>query len=391
MNFSRNNSFSSAGFSLGNGTTGSRFSPSSINSNLGLTLTSHTVHVHVHNHTVINYVPCPAFPLSDVTPTATDLLRTTRLLSPTSTMGFAFGSSSRFGSYVNREIFPTQPNPNDNQFLNMVLSRSTNQGSVNPTDVVRETTGIRSDGRTTHSLRGSSSRLGTNANREIYPNPNDNQFLNMNLLRSTNTGLVNPTDVRSDVERETTGIQSDGRTTHSLRGSSSRFGSNDNREIFPTQPNPNDNQFLNMNLSRSTDPGSENPTDVERETTGLGSDGRIHSLGGCPPGIYRCPKCSTTCYSPQLFAAHVQSAHYTQEDEEDRRKRMAARWRRRNLRLRRSSHGPTAVPVSSRGVAKGENGTAVGVDDAHRVRNGVGAAAADMRAPFSAVVKEEPM
>ncbi|KAK8548503.1 hypothetical protein V6N13_054707 [Hibiscus sabdariffa] len=338
MNFSRHNSFSSAGFSLGNGTTGSRFSPSSINSNLGLT--SHTVHVHVHTHTVINYVPWPAFPLSEVTPTGTDLLRTSRLLSPTSTMGLAFGSSSRFGSNANHEIFPTQPYPNDNQFLNMILSRSTNQGSVNPTDV------------------------------------------------------------RSDVVRETTGLGSDGWTTHSLRGSSSRFGSNANREIFPTQPNPNDNQFMNMDLLRSTNPGSENPTDVrsdvERETTGLRCDGRIHSLRGYPRGIYRCPKCSTTCYSPQSFAAHVQSAHYTQEDEEERRRRMAARCRRRNLRLRRSSHGLTAVPVSSRGVAKGhaerrENGTAVGVDDAHRVRNGVGAAAAAMGGPFSAVVKEEPM
>ncbi|KAK8571762.1 hypothetical protein V6N13_047402 [Hibiscus sabdariffa] len=342
MNFSHNNSFSSTGLSLGNGTTGSRFFPSFIDSNFGHI--SRPVHVHLHFHSVINYVPWPAFPLSEVTPPGTELLRTSRLLSPTSTMGLAFGSSSRFGSSANHENFPTQPH--HNQFLNMNHLRSMNPGSVNRSDV-------RSD-----------------ANHEIFPTqPSDNQFSNMNLLRSTNLGSVNRSDVRS----------------------------NTNHEISPTQPS--DNQFMNIDLLRSTNPGSVNQSDVrsdvERETTGLRSDGRIHSLPGYPRGIYRCPKCLTTCSSSQTFAAHVQSAHYSQEDEEERRRRMAARCRRRNLRLRRSSQGLTAVPVSSSGVAKGhatrrKNGTAVGVDDVHRVDNGVGAAAA-MRGPFSAVIKQEPM
>ncbi|KAK8571751.1 hypothetical protein V6N13_047390 [Hibiscus sabdariffa] len=375
MNFSHNNSFSSTGLSLGNGTTGSRFFPSSIDSNFSLI--SRPVHVHVHVHSVINYVPWPAFPLSEVTPPGTELLRTTRLLSPTSTMGLAFGSSSRFGSSANHENFPTQPHYN--QFLNMNHLRSTNPGSVNRSDV-------RSD-----------------ANHEIFPTQaSDNQFLNMNLLRSTNPDSVNRSDVRSNANHEIFPTQTSDnqfmnidllRSTNPGSVNRSDVRSNANHEIFPTQPS--DNQFMNIDLLRSTNSGSVNQSDVERETTGLRSDGRIHSLPGYPRGIYQCPKCMTTCYSSQTFAAHVQSAHYSQEDEEERRRRMAARCRRRNLRLRRSSQGLTAVPVSSRGVAKGhamrrKNGTAVGVDDVHRVGNGVGAAAA-MRGPFSAVIKQEPM
>ncbi|GMI64278.1 hypothetical protein HRI_000097100 [Hibiscus trionum] len=293
MNFSRNNSISSSGLSLGNGTIDARFFLSSIDSNLGLI--SHRVHV----HSVINYVPWPAFPLSEVTTTGTELVRST------STMGHVFAPSSRFGS--NHEIFLTQPD--HNQSVNTNLLRS-----VNPTQ------------------------------------PDHNQSINTNLLRSMN----------------------------------------------PTQPDHN--QSMNTNLLRSMNPASINRSEVrsniKRETTGLRSDGRIHSLPGYPQGVYRCSKCLATLYSSQTFAAHVQSVHYKGEGEEARRRRMAARCRRRNLRLRQSSHGHTAVPVSSGGISKRyaarrNNGVAVGVDDVDQVRNGVGAAS--MRAPLGVVIKEEPM
>ncbi|KAK8585620.1 hypothetical protein V6N13_050595 [Hibiscus sabdariffa] len=188
-------------------------------------------------------------------------------------------------------------------------------------------------------------------------------------------------------------------------------GLRSNRGIFPTRLDHN--RFMNMNLLRSVIPSMNRidvRSDVERENIGLRYDGRIHTPPCYPQvvnlNLLRSVNLSTNRISVRsdvetregnegirTFAAHVKCAHYRREGEEERRRRMAARCRR-NLRAPQTGHGLTAVPVSSRGIAKGyaarrRNAVAVGADNRNEVRIGVGAA---MRAPLlSVVVKEEPM
>ncbi|OMO69098.1 hypothetical protein CCACVL1_19654 [Corchorus capsularis] len=78
----------------------------------------------------------------------------------------------------------------------------------------------------------------------------------------------------------------------------------------------------------------------------VGYDGRTHSLRDNPDGKYGCPNCSAAFDTSQEFASHVQS-HYQHETEDQRKRRMAAKCRRKRLRLVESPHGLTAVPDQS--------------------------------------------
>ncbi|OMP03434.1 hypothetical protein COLO4_10423 [Corchorus olitorius] len=78
----------------------------------------------------------------------------------------------------------------------------------------------------------------------------------------------------------------------------------------------------------------------------VGYDGRTHSLRDNPDGKYGCPNCSAAFDTSQGFASHVQS-HYQHETGDQRKRRMAAKCRRKRLRLVESPHGLTAVPDQS--------------------------------------------
>lgn len=92
-------------------------------------------------------------------------------------------------------------------------------------------------------------------------------------------------------------------------------------------------------------------TDIsEDEDDEIEGDGRTHSLPYKKYGPYTCPKCEGVFDTSQSFAAHIGS-HYKYETSEERRKRLAARRRRKNLRLFRFGAGLTVVPDYSLNTA----------------------------------------
>ncbi|CAJ1977781.1 unnamed protein product [Sphenostylis stenocarpa] len=62
-------------------------------------------------------------------------------------------------------------------------------------------------------------------------------------------------------------------------------------------------------------------------------DGRMHSNPYKKNGPYTCPKCGCMFETSQRFAAHVSSRHYRYETKSEKKKRMMAKIRRRNVRL----------------------------------------------------------
>ncbi|MFQ6647282.1 hypothetical protein Gotur_020722 [Gossypium turneri] len=103
-------------------------------------------------------------------------------------------------------------------------------------------------------------------------------------------------------------------------------------------------------------------------------------------------------YSPKSFAAHIQT-HYKHESKEERKRRMTARLRGRNLRLFWSSHGLTAIHESSKGITKGystrrKNELATKVEHIDMVCMGHSLSTpfeATMKAPIpSVMIREEP-
>lgn len=81
-------------------------------------------------------------------------------------------------------------------------------------------------------------------------------------------------------------------------------------------------------------------------------DGRTHSLPYKKYGPYICPKCEGVFNISQTFAAHMWS-HYKHESNAERDKRLAARYKKKNLRLAKSQEGLTMVSdPSKKGVIK---------------------------------------
>nr|ACU24004.1 unknown [Glycine max] len=73
-------------------------------------------------------------------------------------------------------------------------------------------------------------------------------------------------------------------------------------------------------------------------------DGRMHSYPYKKNGPYTCPKCGHVFETSQRFAAHVSSSHYKYETKSERKKRLMAKIRKRNLRIEWVSGGLTVVP-----------------------------------------------
>ncbi|XP_020233406.1 uncharacterized protein LOC109813600 [Cajanus cajan] len=76
-------------------------------------------------------------------------------------------------------------------------------------------------------------------------------------------------------------------------------------------------------------------------------DGRIHSYPYKKNGPYTCPKCDTVFYTSQKFAAHVSSNHYKYETKSERKQRLLAKVRGRNLRLQQVNDALTMVPINA--------------------------------------------
>jgi len=73
------------------------------------------------------------------------------------------------------------------------------------------------------------------------------------------------------------------------------------------------------------------------------NDGRIHSYPHRKNGPYTCPKCKGVYATSQLFAAHVSSIHYKSESKSERRKRLTARYCKRNPRVEMVDGKPTII------------------------------------------------
>ncbi|OMP03452.1 hypothetical protein COLO4_10408 [Corchorus olitorius] len=76
----------------------------------------------------------------------------------------------------------------------------------------------------------------------------------------------------------------------------------------------------------------------------FGDDGRTHSLPN-PDGTYGCPICFAAFDSCQSFGSHIQLHYHNDETKEEKSRRMAAKCRKKKLRLVETSHGITAVPA----------------------------------------------
>ncbi|KAL2344613.1 hypothetical protein Fmac_005898 [Flemingia macrophylla] len=73
-------------------------------------------------------------------------------------------------------------------------------------------------------------------------------------------------------------------------------------------------------------------------------DSRIHSYPYKKNGPYRCSKCGSEFYTSQKFAAHVSWSHYKYETINERKKRLMAKVKRRNLRLQHVNNALTIAP-----------------------------------------------
>ena len=80
-------------------------------------------------------------------------------------------------------------------------------------------------------------------------------------------------------------------------------------------------------------------------------DGRTHSLPHVKYGPYTCPRCKKVFSISQTFAAHMLS-HYKHESSDQKKKRLAAKYKRKNLRLVHQHGGITMLPMSSRNKMK---------------------------------------
>ena len=80
-------------------------------------------------------------------------------------------------------------------------------------------------------------------------------------------------------------------------------------------------------------------------------DGRTHSLPHVKYGPYTCPRCEKVFSISQTFAAHMLT-HYKHESSDQRKKRLAAKYKRKNLRLVHQHGGITMLPMSSRSKMK---------------------------------------
>ncbi|OMO98576.1 hypothetical protein CCACVL1_04187 [Corchorus capsularis] len=137
-------------------------------------------------------------------------------------------------------------------------------------------------------------------------------------------------------------------------------GFNPNQPIFPTQPAAvRNNQVMhafNAPDHIETDHFDAAPfgDDVELSTSNdendaeypFGDDGRTHSLPN-PDGTYGCPICFAAFDSCQSFGTHIQLHYRNDETKEEKSRRMAAKYRKKKLRLVETSHGVTAVPAYS--------------------------------------------
>ncbi|XWS73457.1 hypothetical protein CRYUN_Cryun02cG0130800 [Craigia yunnanensis] len=404
VNFNHCNSISSVGLGLGYETIDDPFFLSPTDSNLGLNhvrdggliysnlglgqigLISHRVKEvmktyvspnRVQVHSVIDYAPVQnrtvSFPLSEVT-TVTEVVKTTRFLTSTSTMERMFDWSSRDS---NQGIFPTsgvsiQAQPvvrnQPDQVMNFVRSGnpSMNQEALN---IFNHNNHVNVKRETVFYPTSSYS----------YEHPSYNRGLNFDhtavILR--NLDNLNKSNYNMNHER---GPSYDSRITFDDGSSQVRVPS----------PQRNQERFH----STFEEVSDENDYDYP-----LGYDGRTHSLPDYPEGVYGCPKCFATFYTSQTFAAHIQT-HYKQESKEERRRRMAAKCRRRNLRLVRSSHGLTAMPESSKGITKGfnvrkKNDIAVKIENVEEFHQGLGLntpPGAAKKGPLHVVtIKEEPI
>ncbi|KAK9224441.1 hypothetical protein WN943_009474 [Citrus x changshan-huyou] len=94
----------------------------------------------------------------------------------------------------------------------------------------------------------------------------------------------------------------------------------------------------------------KNPNNVQnpnrKENQDVEYDGRIHSHPCKKYGPYKCPKCNGAFGTSQAFAAHMRS-HYKYETSAERKRRLSARLKKRNLRLVHSTEGLTMMPQPS--------------------------------------------
>ncbi|KAJ0019969.1 hypothetical protein Pint_31292 [Pistacia integerrima] len=117
-----------------------------------------------------------------------------------------------------------------------------------------------------------------------------------------------------------------------------------------SNPNLDQNPWQISNLDHDQNPSNEqnqisnlchDQTDQHEEY-----DGRTHSLPCKKYGPYTCPKCKGVFDISQTFAAHMWS-HYKYESNAERNKRLAARYKKKNLRLAYTAEGLTMVPDPS--------------------------------------------
>ncbi|KAK8301163.1 hypothetical protein V6Z12_D04G002900 [Gossypium hirsutum] len=362
MNFRHSSLISSTSLGLGDETVDVRFFLSSTNSDLGLTLVRDSDIINSNSEQIVLFgkrhsclevyylfpykSPVLSSPLKYLTvhllafplnpvTTVPEIVKTTRFLTPTSIMECMFASSSRVSPY---EMFPTS---------------------------------------------------GVFAQAQPHVRSQPNQLMNMNLFRFENPPM-NQINVCSNVNRETNfesassySLENPMYYNQCLRNFDQiavllRNLDNMNKSNYNINPSTQRNQpSSNSNFEEVSDENKEDYNHLK------GYDGRTYSLPGYPKSVY---------------GSHIQT-HYKHESKEERRRRMTARSRGRNLRLFWSSHGLTAIPESSKGITKGystrrKNELATKVEHIDMVRMGHGLSTpfeATMKAPIpSVMIREEP-
>ncbi|KAF3452611.1 hypothetical protein FNV43_RR03044 [Rhamnella rubrinervis] len=111
---------------------------------------------------------------------------------------------------------------------------------------------------------------------------------------------------------------------------------NEVQDLDEPYTNPIHHQHQDQDSSSSS--GDEGDRDHKIE-----DDGRTHSLPCKKYGPYTCPRCLRVFDTSQFFAAHMGS-HYRTESRAERRRRQAAKYRKKHLRLVHSSDGLTVLP-----------------------------------------------
>ncbi|KAJ4724129.1 C2H2-like zinc finger protein [Melia azedarach] len=105
------------------------------------------------------------------------------------------------------------------------------------------------------------------------------------------------------------------------------MGKNPVHDRNPRQNSNPDKEQCNINI--------QNPNfseSIRNQNQNEPYDGRTHSLPFKKYGPYKCPKCSGEFDVSQTFAAHMWS-HYKNETSAERKKRLAERYKKINLRL----------------------------------------------------------